>query len=73
MEFSKGTRGIFQAKSQENLRPCAKLQENAKQNIRQDSNGSAIVDPASQAELISECFSTAYRHDNGSHSPPFYK
>ncbi len=37
------------------------------------SNGNAIVDPASQAELISECFSTAFRHGNGFHSPPFYK
>ncbi len=41
--------------------------------VLQDSNGNAIVDPASQAELISECFSTAHRHDNGFHSPPFYK
>ncbi len=30
-------------------------------------------DPASLAELISECFSTAYRNDNGHHSSLFCK
>ncbi len=41
--------------------------------VLKDSNGNAVVDPASQSELISDCFATAYRPDNGSHPPPIYK
>ncbi len=40
--------------------------------VLKDSTGNAVVDPASQSELISACFATAYRPDNGSHPPPIY-
>ncbi len=63
----------FAKKTQEIFRACAKSQFKNRVFVLEYSNGNAAVDPASQSAVISDCFATAYRYDNGYRPPLIYK